>query len=169
MGVHRYIYALRGWLAFVAFMDLGTAFRCFLDDDFLAVKVYNAGTVYPVHPAMARLFGMWSILNATVILHCALCIHHFPIYVMTIFSLLLGSLTYVLEVFYYKTAALGLSVIFPVSVKGVTVVLLCIAPHYLWSPEILKEDQDEEEEIFKKVGGCTKNRSKKKEGMKKIS
>lgn len=47
MGVHRYIYALRGWLAFVAFMDLGTAFRCFLDDDFLAVKVYNAGTVYP--------------------------------------------------------------------------------------------------------------------------
>jgi len=27
----KLMYAFRGWIAFVAFMDLGTAFRCFID------------------------------------------------------------------------------------------------------------------------------------------
>lgn len=27
----KLLYAFRGWIAFVAFMDLGTAFRCYIE------------------------------------------------------------------------------------------------------------------------------------------
>lgn len=40
------IYALRGWIAFVAFIDMGMAVQCFLDaDSFLGSQLYTAGDI----------------------------------------------------------------------------------------------------------------------------
>ncbi|KAK3861724.1 hypothetical protein Pcinc_032340 [Petrolisthes cinctipes] len=57
--VHQVIYALRGWIAFVAFIDLGTAIQCFLDaDSFLGTQLYTDGDIAEhVNPAMSRLLG----------------------------------------------------------------------------------------------------------------
>lgn len=44
--VHQVIYALRGWIAFVAFIDMGMAVQCFLDaDSFLGSQLYTAGDI----------------------------------------------------------------------------------------------------------------------------
>jgi len=34
-------YTTRGLLAFLSFMHIGTAFRCFIDHDFVKGKIFN--------------------------------------------------------------------------------------------------------------------------------
>ena len=39
------IYGLRGWIAFVSFLDLGTAVQCFIDTDDYLTSLYTANGV----------------------------------------------------------------------------------------------------------------------------
>ncbi len=39
--VHWSDYSLRGWLSFLSFMHIGTAFRCFYDNNFLRDKIFT--------------------------------------------------------------------------------------------------------------------------------
>jgi len=42
-GVHPVIYAMRGWIAFVAFIELSNAIRCFIDEkDFVQKNVFSS-------------------------------------------------------------------------------------------------------------------------------
>lgn len=160
MKAHGMIYTLRGWIAFVAFMDLGTAVRCFLDDNFLGNKVYTAETLsHSVNPVMARLFGIWSVLNAVILLHCAVCIHYRPVVAMAVCSIVLSILNYLSETFIYQTTPFGFSVFFPIGVCLITLVWLGIAAPYIWPVEDMNEV--EENGHLKKNFNSRKNWNKK--------
>ncbi|GAB6026095.1 hypothetical protein CHUAL_012298 [Chamberlinius hualienensis] len=134
MNVPRYIYGLRGWIAFVAFMELGTAMRCFVDGDYLKLRVY-INTHLNDYSIMNRLLGLWSLLSATILMHCALCIHHFPIFLMTICSLVWSLIMYLIEAFIYETMCNhSYTVLIPVFIKGLTIILLSAAPPFIWVP-----------------------------------
>lgn len=52
------MYAFRGWIAFVAFMDLGTAVRCFIEKRAFFGQFANANAVANLFVEMGKIsFG----------------------------------------------------------------------------------------------------------------
>ncbi|XP_076067898.1 ergosterol biosynthetic protein 28 homolog isoform X2 [Oratosquilla oratoria] len=141
--VHKVIYGLRGWIAFVAFMDLGTAFQCFIDaDSFLGSQLYTAdGVAEHVNPAMARLLGTYRVLSALIMTHCALCIHHKPVISLAVCTCLLTVITNATETMWYQTAPLNFYTLFPVGTAVLTTFGLAVAPSYLKPPEVEAEEE----------------------------
>ena len=104
MGCDKRVYTLRGWLAFVAFLDIAQALRCWLDKDtflgsFMCASPTNCTEeqkglhnnnplcivvqtffqiAVPVPSSTARLLFAFSLENALILLVCAFCIHHWP-------------------------------------------------------------------------------------------
>ena len=92
------LYLFRGWIAFVAFMDFGTAFRAFIERrSFLgdtstsmfvegcfwaSYKGFQAGLsvfTFPFLPGdytVSRILGMFLLLKAVCLVHCTLYIHY---------------------------------------------------------------------------------------------
>ncbi|KAL3289664.1 hypothetical protein HHI36_023072 [Cryptolaemus montrouzieri] len=73
----KMMYTFRGWIAFVAFMDLGTAVRSYIEKrsflDRTSENEYNDDEF-----TISRLLGIYSILKALVLIHCTLYIHYKP-------------------------------------------------------------------------------------------
>nr|XP_053645188.1 uncharacterized protein LOC128697486 [Cherax quadricarinatus] len=139
--VHQVIYALRGWIAFVAFIDLGMAVQCFLDaDSFLGSQLYTAGDIAEhVNPAILPSGGSQDMMHSSA--HCALCIHHKPILSMAVCSCVLTIAANGTETLWYRTAPINFYTLFPVAIAAVTIVGLCIAPTFLKSPEVEAEEE----------------------------
>lgn len=92
----KILYAFRGWIAFVAFMDLGTAVRSYiekrsflsktLDTDYVDGKVVSYVTYFlslyflynSEEYTTSRIIGIYSILKALALIHCTLYIHYKP-------------------------------------------------------------------------------------------
>lgn len=98
----KLLYAFRGWIAFVAFMDLGTAFRSYIEKrSFLGdhldasmngmklvmtfkftffVLKYISYFFYFISGdfTISRILGMYCILKAIALVHCTLYIHFKP-------------------------------------------------------------------------------------------
>ncbi|KAL5008143.1 hypothetical protein ScPMuIL_013724 [Solemya velum] len=66
-------------------MSFGNTFQCFRDHSFLGSRLY---TFVPedVDPLMARLFGMWTLLSASLRLYCAISIYNKGVYNLTLLS-----------------------------------------------------------------------------------
>lgn len=91
---NKLLYAFRGWIAFVAFMDLGTAFRSYIErrsffghhdeyiDGELSDDSFNLITIqYKMLSddfTVSRMLGMYSVLKALALIHCTLYIHYKP-------------------------------------------------------------------------------------------
>lgn len=91
----RLLYAFRGWIAFVAFMDLGTAFRSYIerrsflgdhsDTQFIEGKwgwielleSHLMGS-FTGDYTISRIIGMYCLLKAIALVHCTLYIHYKP-------------------------------------------------------------------------------------------
>lgn len=93
---HKLLYLFRGWIAFVAFMDFGTAFRSFIErKSFLgdtSTSMFVEGTfdyiiicLPEMHlnmflPAgdytVSRILGMYLLMKAVCLVHCTLYIHY---------------------------------------------------------------------------------------------
>ncbi|XP_028173109.1 uncharacterized protein LOC114362054, partial [Ostrinia furnacalis] len=74
---NKILYAFRGWIAFVAFMDLGTAGRSYIERrSFLS----NSGDSEQLDGdfTISRMLGMYSVLKALALIHCTLYIHYRP-------------------------------------------------------------------------------------------
>ncbi|XP_057373430.1 uncharacterized protein LOC130694375 [Daphnia carinata] len=159
MKVDRGVYTLRGWLAFVAFLDFAQALRSWLDKDvFLGSYFSNQNSSIsnednqrlPVPSSTARLLIAYSIQNGTILLLSAFCIHHWSMAVMAMFSLLLKMIYLTLEALKFKSSAFNFHIIFPVVVDGITLVALA------FSPRLLKKEMlnyQENEEILKMCNG----------------
>lgn len=92
----KLLYAFRGWIAFVAFMDLGTAFRSYIerrsflgdhsDTQFieglaliLLQVINNNKIIFLIGDyTISRIIGMYSLLKAIALVHCTLYIHYKP-------------------------------------------------------------------------------------------
>ncbi|XP_006823047.1 ergosterol biosynthetic protein 28 homolog [Saccoglossus kowalevskii] len=121
---------LRGWIALVAMMAVGNTVQCFVDERFLANKLYT-GAAESVNPLMARLFGVWTLLAAIVRFYGALHITIQPIYNLTLISFILALVHFVLESFVYKSAPMSIGVIAPLLVSGLSVILMVIGYSYI--------------------------------------
>ncbi|CAM1309785.1 Uncharacterised protein g5245 [Pycnogonum litorale] len=149
MQVHWLIYTLRGWLAFVSFMNVGTAFRCFLDDDFLRNKLFSL-IDSPVHPLASRLFGAFSIQQSLLLIHCAFHIHDYSVYRISIASLTMTLIGLGCEAVIFQSTHPAGYILFPLLVIVITVVWLVIAYPYIWNSETKDEDLEDNNVIFRK-------------------
>ncbi|KAI9565503.1 hypothetical protein GHT06_009295 [Daphnia sinensis] len=159
MRVDRGVYTLRGWLAFVAFLDFAQALRSWLDKDvFLGSYYSNQNSSIsnednqrlPVPSSTARLLIVYSVQNGSILLLSAFCIHHWSMAVMAMFSLLLKMTYLILESLKFKSSAFNFHIIFPVVVDGITLVALS------FSQKLLKKEllnYQENEEILKMCNG----------------
>lgn len=96
---HKLLYLFRGWIAFVAFMDFGTAFRSFIErKSFLgdtSTSMFVEGTDIKSLPLLlflmrlkcilfffagdytvSRILGMYLLMKAVCLVHCTLYIHY---------------------------------------------------------------------------------------------
>ena len=85
--------------------------------------------------------------------HCALCIDHIPIIVLSILTLSLNILMYGSETFYYYTSPVNFCTCFPIGIALLTIICLLIAPIFLEpeskrTPIVTDVDDEEEEEGY---------------------
>ncbi|XP_059468836.1 ergosterol biosynthetic protein 28 homolog [Neocloeon triangulifer] len=167
----KLMYAFRGWIAFVAFMDLGTAFRCFIDkrtflDDVIVVgaNATNQAAAGDQDPALTRIIGAYAIMKAVILIHCALFIHYRPLISLTIFSLILTLMVHLTECFIFQTAPFGFYVIFPGLLNIITMIGLSLAPRYLHKvDELVKScSEDENVELLRQAGAMRRKRHNRK-------
>jgi hypothetical protein len=74
----KMIYAFRGWIAFVAFMDLGTAVRSYIEKRSFLSKSFSETDFIDEEYTTSRILGVYSILKALALIHCTLYIHYKP-------------------------------------------------------------------------------------------
>uniref|UniRef100_A0A1Y1KKX0 Uncharacterized protein n=1 Tax=Photinus pyralis TaxID=7054 RepID=A0A1Y1KKX0_PHOPY len=125
----KLMYAFRGWIAFVAFVDLGTAIRSYIEKRSFLNNVtpdmeYDDGNADLIHASVgignftekytvSRVVGIYSVLKALALIHCTLFIHYKPIVSMGICSIILTIVLYITETLYFRSATLNFLVIFP--------------------------------------------------------
>ncbi|EEB16757.1 conserved hypothetical protein [Pediculus humanus corporis] len=115
----KLMYAFRGWIGFVAFMDMAD-------------------------PTLPRALGYYCILKALVLTHCTLFIHYKPVVNLGICSLIMALFMYLTEVFYYHSTSLNFYIAFPCLLNILTLVGLLALPRQLWEPLIINEDENVE-------------------------
>uniref|UniRef100_A0A1B6F7X7 Uncharacterized protein n=1 Tax=Cuerna arida TaxID=1464854 RepID=A0A1B6F7X7_9HEMI len=143
----KLMYAFRGWIAFVAFMDLGVAFRSFIEKRcFLGEYAEDKSDqlIEQSDPTLPRVLGMYSILKAISLIHCTVFIHYRPIISMGICSLLLTIIMYLMEALYFQSATLNFYIIFPCALNSLTLIGLAILPRRLLEAPSLVEDENAE-------------------------
>ncbi|CAH1111863.1 unnamed protein product [Psylliodes chrysocephalus] len=147
MDVDRKVmYAFRGWIAFVAFMDLGTAVRSYIEKrSFLSKTISDLDEYVDGEFTASRVLGVYSILKAIVLIHCTLYIHYKPVVSMGICSLISNVLLYISETIYFRAATLNFYVVFPCILNAVTLAGLLYLPNSLkiWEYQDQGEDEDE--------------------------
>ncbi|CAH1164030.1 unnamed protein product [Phaedon cochleariae] len=128
----KMMYAFRGWIAFLAFVDLGTAARSYIEKrSFLSKTISDVQEYVDEEFTTSRVLGLYSVLKAIVLIHCTLFIHYKPIVSMGICSLILTIILYFTETIYFKAATLNFYVLFPCILNIVTLVGLVYLPTHL--------------------------------------
>ncbi|XP_038221419.1 uncharacterized protein LOC119839264 [Zerene cesonia] len=166
---NKVLYAFRGWIAFVAFMDLGTAGRSYIEKrSFLSNNPEND----QFDCTISRMLGMFSVLKALALIHCTLYIHYRPVVSMGYWSLVLTIILYFSEAFYFHSTTLNFYVVFPCVLNILTLLGLIYLPTKikLWgtvpgTSGMEREVDDENAQILRQMGnfrrrkaGNTKNK-----------
>ncbi|KAK6641351.1 hypothetical protein RUM44_013060 [Polyplax serrata] len=162
----KLMYAFRGWIGFVAFMDIGTAIRCFNEKrSFFGAYSYSKAIDSNFNriedPTLPRILGYYCILKALSLCHCTLFIHYKPVVSLGICSLSLALIMYITEVFYYHSTTFNFYIVFPCVLNGLTLIGLLILPKQIWEPLVV--DEDENIELLKQVSAIKRRRHIKKE------
>ncbi|KAK4872060.1 hypothetical protein RN001_016184 [Aquatica leii] len=140
----KLMYAFRGWIAFVAFVDLGTAIRSYIEKRSFLNNVTPDTEYDDEKYTISRIVGIYSVLKALTLIHCTLFIHYKPIVSMGICSIILTIILYVTETLYFRIATLNFLVIFPCILNMVTLIGLIYLPKHLklWdAPTEIEEDE----------------------------
>uniref|UniRef100_A0A2A4JAU9 EXPERA domain-containing protein n=1 Tax=Heliothis virescens TaxID=7102 RepID=A0A2A4JAU9_HELVI len=154
---NKVLYAFRGWIAFVAFMDLGTAGRSYIERrSFLS----NAGDEHLDGDfTISRMLGMYSFLKALALIHCTLYIHYRPVVSMGYWSLSLTIILYFTEAFYFHSTDLNFYVVFPCVLNILTLLGLIYLPTKLklfgqvpGTSGMDREADDENTQILRSMG-----------------
>jgi energy-converting hydrogenase Eha subunit A len=109
------LFAVRGFLAFLAFMELVNCLRSLLpslftlpherlDESFIHKKIFSLVVLTTdTELLVAQLFGFYSALNAVVLVQTCLFLHHTPVYTLGITTLCIKTLFLLTQCFIYKT------------------------------------------------------------------
>uniref|UniRef100_A0A1B6DEZ1 EXPERA domain-containing protein n=1 Tax=Clastoptera arizonana TaxID=38151 RepID=A0A1B6DEZ1_9HEMI len=158
----KIMYAFRGWIAFVAFMDFGVAVRSFIEKRcFLGEFSYmqTDKLLEQNDPTLPRVLGMYSVLKALALIHCTVFIHYRPVISMAICSLFLTIFMYTMEALYYHSTTLNFYIIFPCVLNGLTLIGLIILPRRLLDAPTVVEDENAE--LLRQATAFRKRKSKK--------
>ncbi|XP_045456321.1 uncharacterized protein LOC123666160 [Melitaea cinxia] len=155
---NKVLYAFRGWIAFVAFMDLGTAGRSYIERrSFLSHNGDNDHLDGDF--TISRMLGMYSVLKALALIHCTLYIHYRPVVSMGYWSLFLTIILYFTEAFYFHSTNLNFYVVFPCILNIITLLGLLYLPSKLklWgtipgTSGMDRELDDENTQILRQMG-----------------
>ncbi|KAH9635932.1 hypothetical protein HF086_002492 [Spodoptera exigua] len=154
---NKVLYAFRGWIAFVAFMDLGTTGRSYIERrSFLS----NAGDEHLDGDfTISRMLGMYSLLKALALIHCTLYIHYRPVVSLGYWSLSLTIILYFSEAFYFHSTDLNFYVVFPCVLNIITLIGLIYLPTKLklfgqipGTSGMDREVDDENTQILRSMG-----------------
>ncbi|CAG2109499.1 unnamed protein product [Medioppia subpectinata] len=74
--VHWSDYSLRGWLSFLSFMHIGTAFRCFYDKHFLRDKIFTTDAANDT--AFHHLYGIYNIMTCFILIQSSVYLYVMP-------------------------------------------------------------------------------------------
>lgn len=156
------MYAFRGWIAFVAFMDLGTAVRSYIEKRSFLTTSPSDIEYNDEDYTTSRILGIFSILKALALIHCTLYIHYKPIVSMGICSLLVTVFLYLTETLYFRAAVLSFYVVFPGILNAVTLGGLIYLPRRLklWDPPL--ELDEENMHLLRQAGGMKRRRNTRK-------
>ncbi|XP_018319061.1 uncharacterized protein LOC108732646 [Agrilus planipennis] len=149
----KIMYAFRGWIAFVAFMDLGTTVRSYIEKRSFLSNFTSDSNFVDEEYTTSRILGMFSVLKAIVLIHCTLYIHYKPVVSLGAFSILLSVLLYLSETLYFRAATLSFYVTFPCILNIVTLCGLMYLPAHLkiWElPSEIDENLKNNVNSFKK-------------------
>lgn len=109
------LFAIRGFLAFVAFMEFVNALRSLLPslftlpqerltESFVHKKIFSqAELTQQTELIISQLFGFYSLLNATVVVHASLFCHYAPVLSLGLVSVACKTLFYMVQGFYHHT------------------------------------------------------------------
>ncbi|KAK3926814.1 Ergosterol biosynthetic protein 28-like protein [Frankliniella fusca] len=156
----KLLYAFRGWIAFIAFMDMGTAVRCLIEKRSILgehsfTKIDNL-TQQRDDSTLPRILGAYSVLKALALIHCTLYIHYKPVVSMGICSLVLTLLVYISEALYYQSTTFNFYVLFPCVINALTLLGLWFLPRRLLETEPVTTDENAE--LLKMAGGMRRRR-----------
>ncbi|KAM8706216.1 hypothetical protein ACLKA7_010485 [Drosophila subpalustris] len=156
----RLLYAFRGWIAFVAFMDLGTAFRSYIERRSFLGDHSDTQFIEGDY-TISRIIGMYCLLKAIALVHCTLYIHYRPVVSMGGCSLALTMVFYATEALYFRSSTLNFYVIFPCVLNTITLLGLIYIPKRLrlWEPNM--DLDDENSQLLKSMSGFKRRRAKK--------
>ncbi|XP_026467117.1 uncharacterized protein LOC113371566 [Ctenocephalides felis] len=162
MFERKLLYAFRGWIAFVAFMDMGTAVRSYIERrSFLGDHSQNQFIADDY--TISRMLGMYCLLKALALVHCTLYIHYRPVVSMGGCALALTIILYFLEALYFKSTTVNFYVLFPTVLNLLTLMGLLYIPKKLklWEPKM--ENDDENAQLLKTIGLKRRRQNNKKQ------
>jgi len=109
------LFAIRGFLAFLAFMELVNCLRSLipslftlpherLAESFIHKKIFSlVELTTDTELLVAQLFGFYSGLNASVLVHTCLFLHYTPVYSLGLITLSIKTLFLLSQCFIHKT------------------------------------------------------------------
>ena len=124
------IRTLQGWVCMVGVINLGNTLNCFIDHSFLASKVYLMKPE-KVNDLTARLYGLWTLMNAFLKITCALCIYNKAVYNLTMTSFILALIHFFAETFLYETSTFSIGLVTPTLITLLSIIFMGIGYMYL--------------------------------------
>jgi len=175
------LFAIRGLLSFVAFTEFTNAGRCLLpiqyySDSAINGGVQSSGASYiqarlfneinlelASERVLSQVYGLYCALNAVVILHVAIFVHHRPIISLGFWVLLLKLLFYVSQAFYFKTITSLPNLMFPLVSCLVSLVATVLIPYALNDGQFFftsENTSDENSELLRQMRFAKKLKKK---------
>jgi len=128
------IFAIRGFLAFVAFMEFVNALRSLLpsvftvpEESFVRSKVFSLVNLSDeAEPLVAQLFGFYSLLNSIVLLHTSFFCQLGPIVSLGLVTTSAKFTFFILQGFHHKTIANNTHLQVPLFINSLCILSLLL-------------------------------------------
>ncbi|CAG9760958.1 unnamed protein product [Ceutorhynchus assimilis] len=152
----KILYAFRGWIGFVAFMDLGITAKSFIEKRSFLTK--NLIDYNDEEYTTSRILGMFALLKALVLIYSTLYIHYKPVVDLGRWSLAVTILLYFSETVYFHASSLNPTVIFPCVLNIVTLIGLFYLPNKLDIWGLRNGNEEENAQLLKQAGALRRGR-----------
>ncbi|XP_050313985.1 uncharacterized protein LOC126748655 [Anthonomus grandis grandis] len=155
-GDSKVLYAFRGWIGFVAFMDLGITAKSYIERrSFLTKDLINYNDE---EYTTSRIIGLFALLKALVLIYSTLFIHNKPVVDLGKWSLAVTIMLYLSETVYFHSSSLNPTVVFPCVLNIVTLIALFYLPNKLDIWGLRLGSEEENAQLLKQAGSMRRRK-----------
>lgn len=155
---NKILYAFRGFIAFVAFIDIATALRNYVErrnfmwsnQEFTDLKLIE------VDYSLSRVLGVFCVLKALTLIQTTLYIHYKAVVYTGMSSLGITMMFFMSEALYFRSTDYNFYVVFPFILNSITLSGLYYLPKKMRLWDAMLETDDENLELLKKMGNFKK-------------